>query len=336
MLEHTFDSRAEGGGGVESRLYPGIEPYERGALRVGQRDLMYWETCGNPSGKPALVLHGGPGSGCVPWHRRLFDPSAYRLVLLDQRGCGRSKPHASEPDIDLADNNTANLIRDIEMLRDHLGLDGWLVWGGSWGSTLALAYAETHPSRVTEMILWGVTTGRRSEFDWLFRGGVAVLFPEQWNRLCAAVPRADRGGDIVAAFQRLLKHPDPEVHQRAAEAWCRWESATLDWPPRNRLAERFTDPAFALAFARLVTHFVAHNAWLEDVGLLRGAELLHNIPGVMINGRFDFQAPIGNAWALHRVWPQAELVIIDNAGHAADGPNLTRELIRAGDRFKNR
>ncbi|MCH8920480.1 MAG: alpha/beta fold hydrolase, partial [Chloroflexi bacterium] len=201
-------------------LYPEIEPYEQGMLEAGDGNRVYWETCGDPRGKPAVVLHGGPGSGCSQWHRRLFDPAVYRTVLLDQRGCGRSRPHASAPDTELASNNTANLIKDIELLRELLHVDRWLVFGGSWGSTLALAYAETHPDRVTEMILFGVTTGRREEFDWLFRGGLAVLFPAQWEELRAALPASERDGDIVEAYHRLLNDADATVRQRAAEAWC--------------------------------------------------------------------------------------------------------------------
>jgi proline iminopeptidase len=260
-------------------LYPEIEPYESGMLDVGDGDLVYWETCGDPRGKPAVVLHGGPGSGCSPRHRRLFDPNAYRIVLFDQRGCGRSTPHASEPDIDLASNTTSNLIADIERLRRHLGVDRWLVFGGSWGSTLALAYAERYPDKVTEMILWGVTTGRRKEFDWLFRGGVAVFFPEQWERLRDALPIDKRDDDIVEAYQELLHDPDPAVRRRAALAWCTWESATPVWPPASGLDDRFEDPAFAMAFARLVTHYVRHDAWLEDGSLLRGADALDH-PGI--------------------------------------------------------
>ncbi|MDQ3767411.1 MAG: prolyl aminopeptidase [Actinomycetota bacterium] len=313
-------------------LYPELEPHEQGILQVDDRDSIYWETCGNPNGKPAVVLHGGPGSGCLPWHRRLFDPGAYRLVLFDQRGCGRSRPHASEPHTELGNNNTASLISDIEMLRDRLQIERWLVWGGSWGSTLALAYAEMHPDRVSQLILWGVTTGRRCEFDWLFRGGVAIFFPEQWDRLCATVPAVE-SGDIVDAYHRLLMQPDPSIHQPAAEAWCRWESATVDWPPTGRLSPRFADREFALAFARLVTHYVRHNAWLEDGALHRGAISLKEIPGIMVNGRYDFQAPIANAWEMQRVWPKAELVIVDNAGHSPDRPEPIYELIRASNRF---
>jgi len=318
-----------------TRLYPEIEPYEHGVLDVGGGDLVYWEACGNPRGKPAVVLHGGPGSGCSPGLRRYFDPGAYRVVLFDQRNCGRSTPHASAPDTDLASNTTANLIADIELLREHVGVERWLVFAGSWGSTLALTYAETHPDRVTEMILFGVTTGRHEEFDWTFRGGVAVLFPEQWDGLRAALPVAQRDGDIVEAYHRLLNDPDPTTRQRAAEAWCLWESATPAWPPTTGLAERFTDPAYALAFARIVTHYVRHNAWLEDGKLLRGAEALADTPGILVQGRFDFQAPLANAWELKRVWPRAELVIVDDAGHALN-TNLTQELVRATDRFATR
>jgi len=317
-------------------LYPEIAPYEHGMLEVGDGNLVYWETCGNPRGKPAVVLHGGPGSGCTKWHRRLFDPAAYRVVLFDQRNCGRSTPHASAPDTDLASNNTANLIADIERLRQHLNVDRWLVFGGSWGSTLALAYAEPHPDRVTEIILFGVTTSRRKEVDWLFRGGVAILFPEQWERLRAALPHADRDSDIVEAYYRRLHDPDPAIRRQAAEAWCTWESATPAWPPTQGLSPRYRDPAFAMAFARLVTHYISHNAWLEDGCLLRDANVLANIPGIMVNGRFDLQAPIGWAWDLKRVWPRAQLVIVDNAGHDASNAAITRELIRATDQFAHR
>jgi proline iminopeptidase len=313
-------------------LYPEIEPYENGTLEVGDDNRVYWETCGNPRGKPAVVLHGGPGSGCTPWHRRLFDPTVYRVVLFDQRGCGRSAPHASGPDIDLTTNTTQNLVADMERLRQNLEIDRWLVWGGSWGSTLALAYAEMHADRVSEMILWGITTGRRVEFDWLFRGGVAPLFPEQWERL-RAVPGVEHDGDIVAGYSRLLHDPDPEVRRQAALAWCTWESATPEWPPTRGLAERYHDPDFALAFARLVTHYMRHDAFLEDGILLRNADALADIPAILVNGRFDLQAPIGNAWELHRAWPSATLVIVEDAGHAGDDAKLTRELILASDRF---
>ena len=207
------------------------------------------------------------------------------------------------------------------------------MFGGSWGSTLALAYAETHPDRVTEMVLVGVTTGRKSEFDWLFRGGVALLFPEQWERLLAALPPSERDGDVVDAYHRLFDDEDPDVRRRAVEAWCLWESATPAWPPTDGLAERFRDPDYALAFARIVTHYVCHNAWLEDEVLLRNAGRLAAIPGVLVNGRFDFQTPIANAYELRRAWPQAELVIVDDAGHVPTG-EIAREIVRATDSFR--
>jgi len=314
-------------------LYSPIEPYDNGMLQAGDGNLVYWETCGNPRGKPAVVLHGGPGSGCTQWHRRLFDPASYRIVLFDQRNCGRSRPHAGDPDVDLANNNTANLIADIELLRQHVGIEQWLVLGGSWGCALALAYAEQQPSRVSELLLFGITTGRRAEFDWLFRGGVAAFFPDQWERLLAVLPAAERDGDVVEAYSRLLHDRDGDVRQRAAYEWCLWESATPAWPPAGGLAPRFKDPAFAMGFARIVTHYVRHDAWIEDGALLRDAACLTGIPGVMVNGRFDFQSPIGNAWALKRVWPRAKLGIVEDAGHAGDNPRITRELVRATDRF---
>ena len=316
-----------------TELYPEIEPYEQGFFAVDDGHHVYWETCGNPHGKPAVVLHGGPGSGCTPWHRRLFDRSAYRLVLFDQRNCGRSTPHASALETSLESNTTAHLIADIEQLRQHLNIDRWLVFGGSWGCTLALAYAERYPERVTDMILFGVTTGRHQEIDWLFRGGVAIFFPEQWERLRTALPEAERDGDIVEAYYRRLNDANLTVRQQAAEAWCLWESATPAWPPLTSLAPRFTNPTFALAFARIVTHYMHHKLWLEDGSLLRDADVLADIPGILVNGRFDFQAPIAYAWELKRVWPRAKLVMVDNAGHAADNPGLTQALIRATDRF---
>ena len=315
-----------------SGLYPQIEPYERGMLEVGDGNLVYWETCGNPRGKPALVVHGGPGSGCSEWHRRLFDPAAYRVVLFDQRGCGRSTPHAGAPAADLECNTTGKLIEDMEALRRYLQVDRWLVLGGSWGSTLALAYAERHRERVSELILFGVTTGRHAEFNWLFRGGVAVFFPEQWARLRALLPASTPDSAVVEHYHRLLHDADPAVRQRAAAEWCRWESATLAWPPDTGLSPRFRDSRFALAFARLVTHYVRHNAWLADGSLLRGADALAEIPGTLVNGRFDFQAPIANAWELNRAWPRAELVIVDDAGHSADAA-ISEQLVRATDRY---
>ena len=311
--------------------YPDIEPFDHGWLDVGDGNLLYWETCGNPHGKPAVVLHGGPGSGCTAWHRRMFDPRAYMVVLFDQRACGRSRPHASSPDTDLETNTTWSLVADIERLRRHLHVDAWLVWGGSWGCTLALAYAETHPDRVTELILWGVTTTRRSELAWLY-GGLAPLFPEQFERFRAAVTGSGRGGDLIGAYRELLGDPDPVVRDRAALEWCTWESATMLPPSRTGLAQRFRDPRYRMAFARIVTHYFAHAAWLEEGVLLREAGRLVGVPGVMVQGRLDLGAPLVTAWELSRVWP-AELIVVDDEGHAPDTPGMVHELIRASDRF---
>ena len=313
--------------------YPRIEPDRDGMLDVGDDNIVSWEACGNPDGKPALVVHGGPGSGCTPWHRRLFDPAAYRIVLIDQRGCGGSTPHAGEPQTDLSTNTTEHLVSDMELLRRELDIERWLLLGGSWGSTLALAYAEAYPDRVSQLVLWGITTGRRAEADWWFRGGVAPLLPAQWAILRAGVPADQRDGDIVEAYSRMLHDPDPEVRRRAAQAWCSWESATPEWPATGVLDERYADPDFALAFARLVTHYVAHDFFLEDGILLRNAHLLHDIPGVLVHGAHDLMAPIANAWDLQRAWPSAELVVVDDEGHAGNQPGIERELIRATDRF---
>jgi proline iminopeptidase len=309
--------------------YPAIEPQQHGMLATGDGHDVYWEVCGNPAGKPALVLHGGPGSGCKPWHRQMFDPERYRVVLLDQRGCGRSTPGAGTDLAALEANTTTHLLDDIEAVRDLLGIDRWLVWGGSFGCELALAYAERYPARVSELVLWGITTGRRSEADWLFRGGVGVMFPEQWYRFAAAAG----DDDPVAGYRRLLQDPDPAVHRKAAEDWCAWESVTPDWPPANGIAERFRDPAFALGFARLVTHYVHHDLWIEDGSLLRDAVRLAGVPAMLIHGRFDLQAPLASAWDLHLALPDATLDVVGEGGHAAGGTEMRNRLIAATDRF---
>ena len=313
--------------------HPEIEPHAEGWLDVGDGNRVYWEESGNPDGTPAVVVHGGPGAGSSPGMRRLFDPTLYRIVQYDQRGCGRSTPHASSPDTALSVNTTRHLVADLELLRKHLDIDRWVVFGASWGSTLTLAYAEAHPERVSGILLWAVTTGRHSEMDWMFRGGVSRrFFPEQWDALVAALPEELRGVDVVEAYSRLLEDPDPAVRERAAFAWCTWESATPDWPPTTGLAEHFRDPTYALAFARLVTHYIRHNAFLEDGELMRGADRLADIPGVLVHGRFDLGSPIGNAWDLRRVWPRAELVIVDDAGHSAT-PAFRHEVLEATDRL---
>ncbi len=313
-------------------LYPELEPYAQGQLPITGGDLLYWEVCGNPVGKPAVVLHGGPGSGCTMWHRRLFDPALYRVVLFDQRGCGRSRPHASSPETDLSRNTTENLIADIEQLRLHLQIQNWLVIGGSWGSALALAYAQDFPMSASELVLFGVTTGRREEFDWLFREGLGAFFPEAWEQRRKALPEALRHCDVVEAYSQLLNDPDPEVRQRAAAAWCTWESATPDWPPTSTLDPRFRDPMFALAYARLVTHYVRHDAWLGDGRVIGNMGRIAKVRGVLISGQFDFQAPVGTAWQLHRLWPCSKMAILNNAGHTPTR-EITLEIVRATDEF---
>lgn len=313
-------------------LYPEIEPNESGLLDVGDGQQVYWEECGNPLGKPTVVLHGGPGSGCTPWHRRLFDPSMYRVVLFDQRNCGRSLPHASEPGTDLSSNTTQNLVGDIERLRRHLGIEQWLLLGGSWGSTLALAYAEGYPERVTELVLFGVTTGRHSEVDWTFRGGNSHLFPRQWQRLLDTLPPHERH-DVIEAFHRRLNARDADERLQAAYDWCLWESATPDWPPRDELAERFRDPRYAMAFARIVNHYVKHDLFLEDDVLLRNAGCLAGIPGVLINGRHDVLGLESAAPALMEVWRAVEHIIVEAAAHSAQHAGITSELIGTLDRL---
>src|SRR3990172_1873131 len=316
-------------------LYPEIEPYDHGMLDVGDGNLVYWETCGNTHGKPAVVLHGGPGSGCSTGVRRFFNPSAYRIVLFDQRGCGRSTPHARDPRPGLSGNPTEHLLADIERLRHHLGIDQWVLFGGSWGSTLGLAYAERHPQRVTAIVLVGVTTTRRSEIDWLYRG-VAPLFPAQWARFRAGAPATERDGDLVEAYYRLLQEPDPVVLAKAAKDWCEWESALVSVDPDATPDTRRLQPAFQMAFARIVTHYFRHNAWLKDGLLLRNAAVLTGIPGVMVQGRLDLGGPLVTAWELAQAWPDGELVVVSGAGHSSGDPGMSAAVIAATDRFAAR
>jgi len=314
-------------------MYPPIEPYYSGMLDVGDGNRVYFEQCGNPKGKPAVVLHGGPGSGCTPGMRRIFDPDAYRIILFDQRGSGNSTPHASEFTTDLSVNTTAYLLADMERLRVHLNVDRWLIFGGSWGVTLGLAYAELHPNRVTAMVLNGVTTTRQSEIDWLYRG-VAPLFPEPWHKFQAGVPAELRRLGMLEAYWRLLADPDPNVRIKAASDWCEWEASLLSVLPDYRPGPRWADPKFQMAFARIVTHYFRHNAWLEDGILLEEAHRLSGIPGVLVHGRLDFDAPLTTAWELAQAWPGAELVIVGGAGHSAADPGMSEAVIAATDRFR--
>lgn len=316
-------------------LYPPIEPYDRGRLAVGDGHELHWETCGNPDGKPVVLLHGGPGAGCSPAHRRYFDPARYRVVLFDQRGCGRSTPHAGAAVADLSTNTTWHLVADVERLREHLGIDRWQVFGGSWGSTLALAYAQTHPERVTELVLRGIWTIRRSEVEWFYEaGGASQIFPDVWEEFVSVVPEGERHA-LVPAYARLLSDPDPAVHGPAGVAWSVWETATITLlPDEAAVAAARADVAASVAASRLVNHFATHAGWMEDGQLIRdAAERLAGIPGVIVQGRFDACTSPQTAWDLHRAWPAAELQIVPDAGHAASEPGIVDALVRATDRF---
>ena len=309
-------------------FYPEIQPYESGHLDTGDRHQIYWEICGNPKGKPAVFLHGGPGSGCSPKHRRLFDPDKYRVLLFDQRGCGRSRPHAS-----LDNNTTWHLVADIERLRTLMGVEQWLVFGGSWGSTLALAYAETHPVRVSELVVRGIFTLRRKELLWYYQNGASWMFPELWETFLAPIPEAERG-DLMAAYHKRLTGSDRAEQLRCAKAWSVWEGSTITLLPNKQNAASHADEHFALAFSRIENHYFINGGFFDaDDQLLRDAHKLKNIPGIIIQGRYDVCTPATIAWDLHRVWPEAEFHIVDDAGHAFDEPGILNQLITATDTF---
>jgi proline iminopeptidase len=308
--------------------FPAIEPYDSGMLDVGDDQRIYWEVSGNPDGKPAVALHGGPGSGLSPGRRRLFDPDAYRFVQFDQRGCGRSTPSVADLSTSLETNTTDHLIGDIEKLREHLGIEQWLVWGGSWGVTLATAYAERHPERVTEAVLASCTLTRSSDVHWLYHEA-GRFFPAEWRRYAAGGGNA---ADLIAAYNTLLNdESSPEVRTRAARDWCAWEDAinSLDegWQP----SVAFTDPRFRMTFARLCAHYFSHAAWLDDEQLLRDAHRLADIPAVLVHGRFDIQGPPEEAWLLHQAWPGSELHLV-RTGHTG-GEEMTTHMLAALNRF---
>ncbi|MEU0568185.1 prolyl aminopeptidase [Nonomuraea sp. NPDC005983] len=317
------------------RMYPVGEPYDQGVLDVGDGNHVYWEVSGNPRGKPVVVVHGGPGSGASARARRFFDQDAYRIVQFDQRGCGRSTPHAADPATDLGVNTTHHLIADMELLREHLGVERWQLFGGSWGTTLGLAYAVRHPERVSEVIMSGIGTTTRREVDWITRG-VGRIFPEEWARFRDGVPEADRDGSLVAAYSRLLEGPDPDVREQAARDWCAWEDAHVAVHAGSRSDPRYDDPRFRLMFARLVTHYWRHAAWLEDGELLRGVAGLGDVPGVLVHGRIDVSTPLETAWELAAGWPGCELVVVEGAGHFAGEPGTAEALLAATDRFASR
>ncbi len=314
-------------------LYPLTEPFADGMLDVGDGNRLHWETSGNPNGKPAVLLHGGPGQGSAPGMRRGFDPERYLVVLFDQRGCGASTPHASDPGTDLSVNTTAHLISDLEKLRDHLALDRWLVCGGSWGTTLALAYAEDYPERVSEIVVTAITTSRRSENDWLYRG-VARFFPEAFARFKAEVPEARDDRDLPAAYAARMDSADPEVRASAALAWAAWENAVLSLEPGAR-SHSFGGGAGPdlEAMVRICAHYSVHGAWLEEGAVIRDAGKLAGIPGVMIHGRLDLSCPAHTAVELAAAWPGARLHIDDETGHLGGGGIKRQWLLSALDDF---
>lgn len=308
-------------------LYPEIEPFDSGMLDVGDGHTVYWERVGTRGAKPAVFLHGGPGGGCSPTHRRAFDPEKYDVMLFDQRGCGRSKPHA-----ELEANTTWHLVADIERLRGMMGVDKWQVFGGSWGSTLTLAYAETHPECVSELILRGVYTLTRAELEWYYQFGVSQMFPEKWERFIAPIPEAERG-DLMGAYRRRLVSDDRALQLEAAKAWSLWEGETITLLPDPGLTEQHGGDDFAIAFARIENHFFVHGGWFEEGQLLRDAHKLTGIPGVIVHGRYDMPCPAHYAWQLHKAWPDAEFHLIEGAGHAFSEPGILDRLIRATDQF---
>ncbi len=318
-------------------LYPPVATYNEGRLKVSDLHDIYFEESGNPNGKPAVFLHGGPGGGTKPDMRRLFDPKAYRIVLFDQRGCGKSTPHAS-----LIDNTTWHLVADMEAIRQHLGIERWLVLGGSWGSTLALAYAESHPERCTEIVLRGIFMLRRKELEWFYQGGpkadgsqgTGALYPDLWEKFVAPIPVAERG-DMIAAYHQRLTGSDKATRLAAAKAWSTYEAATLSLLPDAGRVEEMGGDDYAIAFARIECHYFMHGGFFEsDDQLLRDVGRIRHIPGVIVQGRYDVVTPAMSAWDLHRAWPEADLRLVPDAGHAQSEPGIVHELVSATDRFR--
>ncbi len=317
-------------GGSKRRLYPAIKPYRTGFLRVSDLHEIYFEECGNPDGKPAVFLHGGPGGGIDAKMRRFFDPARYRIVLLDQRGCGRSRPHAG-----LVDNTTWHLVDDVERLREHLGIDRWLVFGGSWGSTLALAYSEAHPDRVTELVLRGIFMLRRWELEWFYQnpGGAGALYPDLWEHYVAPIPESERG-DMMRAYYARLTSEDAEARKSAAKAWSIWEGATSFLRAAPDYIAKFEEDRYAEAFARIECHYFVNGGFFRtDSQLLEDVHRIRHIPAVIVQGRYDIVCPMKSAWDLHRAWPEADLRIVPNAGHSAFERGNLHELVVATDRF---
>ena len=312
-------------------FYPELQPYTRGRLRVSELHEIYYEECGNPDGKPVVVLHGGPGGGISPFLRRLHDPKLYHIILFDQRGCGQSTPNA-----ELRENTTWHLVDDMETLRAHLGIEKWQVLGGSWGSTLALAYAQAHTERVDELILRGIFTVRQREIKWFYQEGASALFPDAWEAYVAPIPANERS-DLVAAYYRRLTGDNAQEQMACAKAWSQWEASTLSLRPNPKLICDFGNDAFALAFGRIECHYFVNRGFFEsDDQLLAGAGKLRGLPCVIIQGRYDVVTPVETAWALRKAWPEAYFEIVPDAGHTATEPGITDALIRATDRFAMR
>jgi proline iminopeptidase len=310
-----------------SWLYPALEPRKTLRLKVSDLHELHVEESGNPDGKPVIFLHGGPGGGTSPKHRRYFDPETYRIILFDQRGCGRSTPYA-----EVRENGTWDLVADIERIRAELGIDRWMVFGGSWGATLGLAYAETHPERVTELILRGIFLLRQREVDWLYQEGASRIFPDAWEPYRDAIPMAERG-DFLQAYAKRLLSEDPAVNLPAAKAWSIWEGATSKLIPDPDFIASYGDEATTLAFARIECSYFLNRGWMDEAQLLRDAPKLKGIPGAIVQGRYDMVCPIESAWALSKAWPEADLVIVPDAGHSAYEPGISRALVAATDRF---
>ena len=304
-------------------LYPDLKPFVTHTLPVDELHTLYVEECGNPSGLPVLFLHGGPGAGCEPMHRRFFDPDLYRIVLFDQRGCGRSLPHA-----ELKDNTTWHLVADIEMLREQLGIERWIVFGGSWGSTLALIYAETHPQRVLGLILRGIFLCRPQDVFWFYQEGANRLFPDRWQQYLEPIPENERG-DLLHAYYKRLTGTNEVERLRVAKAWSVWEGSTLTLEANPAVVEHFAEAHMALSLARIEAHYFVNNVFLEPNQLLRDTYRLKDIPGVIVHGRYDVICPLDQAWTLHEAWPGSELHIIRNAGHAASEPGIVDALVAA-------
>ncbi|MEK7265697.1 MAG: prolyl aminopeptidase [Pseudomonadota bacterium] len=312
-------------------LYPAIEPFATGRLKVSDIHEIYYEVSGNPQGKPAIVCHGGPGGGTTPSMRRYFNPDKYRIVLFDQRGCGKSTPYA-----ELEGNSTWDLVADMEKLRRHLDIGKWQVFGGSWGSTLALAYAETHPEKVTELVLRGIFTLRLAELLWFYQEGASWMFADAWEKYLEPIPQAERG-DLIAAYYRRLTGKDEAEKLKAAKAWSAWEGGTVSLVPSQERIDSFSSDAFAIAFARIECHYFVNRGFFDrDDYLLAHAHKIRSIPGVIVQGRYDVVTPMKTAFDLHKAWPEAELALVGDAGHAASEPGIIDALVRATDKYSGR